>query len=246
MKISIPAGAINAIQQARNLYVLTGAGVSDESGIPTFRAPGSGLWSNFDPTEMATRAAFRRDPALIWGWYEWRRHQVMRASPNAAHLAIADLVRCGKRLTLVTQNVDDLHERAGSTEVIHLHGSLFEPICFACARPFTGEIPINLNLEGELRDPPRCQHCNGRVRPGVIWFGEALPQPAARLAFRAANDCDCLLVIGTSGEVEPAATIPDLALKCGAIVIHVNLDVREEAKYNEFWLQGKAGRCRIT
>ncbi len=130
----MPASLISALRSARHVVVFTGAGVSAESGIPTFRDALTGLWERFDPGELATPEAFRRDPALVWGWYEWRRMRVLQSQPNPAHLAIADLARHVPQLTLITQNVDDLHERAGSEDVIHLHGSLHRPRCFACAR----------------------------------------------------------------------------------------------------------------
>lgn len=164
------------LRSAQHIVVFTGAGVSAESGISTFRDDLTGLWSRFDAAELATPDAFRRDPDLVWGWYEWRRMNVLRASPNAGHVAIAAMEHHVPKLTLITQNVDDLHERAGSGSVIHLHGSLFAPRCFACARParFPDEFPDE--PEGGRRvAPPKCSHCGGRIRPGVVWFGETLP-----------------------------------------------------------------------
>lgn len=212
-----------ALRRVRHLVVFTGAGVSAESGIPTFRDALTGLWQRFDPAELATPEAFRRDPALVWGWYEWRRAKALQAQPNPAHLAIADLTRHVPQLTLVTQNVDDLHERAGSTAVIHLHGSLHQPRCFDCQRPFAGLDPEPREpAEGRRSEPPRCPHCGGPVRPGVVWFGEMLPEPALQQAFAAAGACDLLLSIGTSGLVYPAAQVPQLALDSGALVAHIN------------------------
>lgn len=231
-----------ALRRARHVVVFTGAGVSAESGIPTFRDALSGLWQRFDPAELATPEAFRRDPALVWGWYEWRRAQVLKAQPNPAHRAIAELARQVPQLTLVTQNVDDLHERAGSTAVIHLHGSLHAPRCFACTRPFEGLAAAPQEpAEGRRLEPPRCRHCGGRVRPGVVWFGEALPERALQQAFAAAQACDLLLSVGTSGAVYPAAQIPGLALQAGASVVHVNPQPVAISGDREHCLVGAAG-----
>ena len=231
-----------ALCAARDVVVFTGAGVSAESGIPTFRDALTGLWQRFDPGELATPEAFRHDPALVWGWYEWRRAKVLQAQPNPAHQAIAELARRVPRLTLVTQNVDDLHERAGSTAVIHLHGSLHRPRCFACARPFEGlDAAPQEPAEGRRLEPPRCPHCGGRVRPGVVWFGEELPEDALQQAFAAAQACDLLLSVGTSGVVYPAARIPQLALESGARVVHVNAQPVAIHGAREYSLIGAAG-----
>lgn len=230
------------LRSAAQVVVFTGAGVSAESGIPTFRDALSGLWQRFDPAELATAEAFRRDPALVWGWYEWRRARVVQAQPNPAHLAIAALARHVPRLTLVTQNVDDLHERAGSVAVIHLHGSLHAPRCFDCARPFAGLAAVPQEpAEGRRIEPPRCPHCGGRVRPGVVWFGEELPAQALQQACAAAEGCDLLLSVGTSGVVWPAAQIPGLALQAGATVVHVNPQPVATRGGHEHCLVGAAG-----
>ena len=237
----IPDALSIALRNARHLVVFTGAGVSAESGIPTFRDALSGLWERFDPAELATPEAFARDPALVWGWYEWRRMKVLQAQPNPAHRAIAALAERVPKLTLITQNVDDLHERAGSRDVIHLHGSLHAPRCFACGRPHAiSEVPEE-PAEGRRLEPPRCQRCNGKVRPGVVWFGEALPEAALRAAFKAAGECDVLLSIGTSGVVQPAASIPQLALQAGATVAHINPQPSGQGGAREFSLAGAAG-----
>ena len=230
------------LRRARHVVVFTGAGVSAESGIPTFRDALTGLWQRFDPTELATAEAFLRDPALVWGWYEWRRAWVLKAQPNPAHLAIAELARHVPQLTLVTQNVDDLHERAGSTEVIHLHGSLHAPRCFACARPFAGlAADPQEPAEGRRIDPPRCLHCGGLVRPGVVWFGESMPGGALDDAFAAARHCDVLISVGTSGVVYPAAEMPERAWRAGATVIHVNPQPNVTHSEREYALGGSAG-----
>jgi len=226
----------NVIRDARHVVVFTGAGVSAESGIPTFRDALSGLWERFDAVQLATRDAFRNDPELVWGWYEWRRMTVMRACPNAAHRAIAAMAAKVPKLTLVTQNVDDLHERAGSKAVIHLHVSLFAPRCFACGRP----APMTPGVRGKSEDgprlaPPTCAECGDRVRPGVVWFGEELPKAALEQAFAVARSCDMLLSVGTSGLVFPAAQVPFDAHRAGAKVVQVNpnpTDLDATADYN--------------
>lgn len=230
------------LASARHIVVFTGAGVSAESGIATFRDKLTGLWERFDPAELASAEGFRRDPALIWGWYEMRRSGIAQAQPNPAHLAIAELAQRVPKLTLVTQNVDDLHERAGSADVLHLHGRLDAARCFDCARPAGAvlELPEGAG-DGKRIEPPLCSACGGPLRPGVVWFGENLPEQALSQAFLAAANCDLLLSIGTSGVVQPAAMIPGVALEAGARVVHINPQVTGAGHAREFALAGKAG-----
>lgn len=214
---------LEALRDACHVVVFTGAGVSAESGIPTFRDRLTGLWARFEPSRLATADAFRADPSLVWGWYQWRRSLVHRARPNPAHLAIAALAGKVPKLTLITQNVDDLHERAGSHDVIHLHGQLERPRCFTCQREPDEPLPIPDEPEaGRHVTPPACVHCGTPLRPGVVWFGESLPMNAMHQAFAAAEDCDLLISIGTSGVVYPAAEIPQVAWRAGATVLHIN------------------------
>ncbi len=239
---AFPPTLLTALREAKNIVIFTGAGVSAESGIPTFRDALTGLWENFDAEMLATPRSFRSDPAQVWGWYEWRRKLVMRAQPNPAHLAIARLVHCAPNVTVITQNVDDLHERAGSIDVIHLHGSFFTPRCFACARPHTfppGE--PEESEAGRRLEPPRCGHCNGRIRPGVVWFGETLAGDNYKQAKQAVRDCDLLISIGTSAEVFPAAVLPFEAAERGATVIQVNPAVTPLNKIAKYNLIGSAG-----
>ncbi|RMW02346.1 hypothetical protein ALP03_200204 [Pseudomonas amygdali pv. tabaci] len=174
------------------------------------------------------------------GWYEWRRHKVLQAQPNGAHLAIAELAKHVSKLTVVTQNVDDLHERAGSQGVIHLHGSLHSPRCIdcgqACTLPFTADA---LPEDGSRIEPPQWSACHGHVRPGVVWFGEMLPENAWSAGLAAADDCDVFLSIGTSGVVYPAAELPLRALGHGATVVHIN-PVRFDVSRQEHFLEGPA------
>lgn len=245
--MDVLADAATALRQARHIAVLSGAGISAESGIPTFRDQLTGLWARHDPQRLETAKAFRENPALVWGWYLWRRQQMLQAQPNAAHHAIARLAGSGRHLTVITQNIDNLHERAGSQGVVHLHGSLITPKCFACHRPTElTAAEQSVSQEGELVEPPRCDHCNGRLRPGVVWFGEDLPAGAWKAAAQAARQCDVLLSIGTSGVVMPAASLPDLALAAGAVVIHINpIDVSMD-KPKELMLIGNAGQVLPT
>lgn len=239
-KTKIPAEVSEAVQKAQHLVVFTGAGVSAESGVHTFRDALTGLWSQFDPMQLATAQAFLREPSLVWGWYEWRRQLLLQAQPNPAHIAIAELAQRVPKLTLITQNVDDLHERAGSTEVVHLHGSIFAPRCFDCARAYHFTDAPQMEQEQKIK-PPHCEHCQGMIRPGVVWFGEAMPEQSMQMAFAAAESCDCLLSVGTSGMVQPAASIPLVASQHGATVVHINPEPMHVRGTKEFSLVGLAG-----
>jgi NAD-dependent deacetylase len=212
-----------ALRSAQHLVVFTGAGVSAESGLRTFREQHSGLWQSFNPQELATPQAFARDPSLVWGWYEWRRAAVHAAEPNAGHRAIAALARLVPQLTVITQNVDDLHERAGSQDVVHLHGEIARPYCESCREPYPMTCEATAAAGGGARlEPPRCAGCGGRIRPGVVWFGEALPRLAWARALAAAHSCDALVCCGTSGVVYPAAALPEITRSRGAVTLQIN------------------------
>lgn len=227
---------------SKRVVFFTGAGISADSGIPTFRDKLTGLWEKHDPQRLETADAFRKNPALVWGWYLWRRRQVSQAKPNSAHISITRMASAGWDVSVITQNIDDLHERAGSKGVVHLHGSLMSVKCFACHRPveLTSE-QLQITEEGKLVEPPRCARCKGRLRPGVVWFKENLPEEAWRSAVRLVRNCDLLISVGTSGVVTPAADIPDMALAVGATVIHVNLEDVGLDRANEIMLLGNAG-----
>lgn len=231
---------VQQLRMAQHVVVFTGAGASAESGIPTFRDALTGLWERFDAAQLATSEAFRADLALCWGWYEWRRNKVIHAQPNGTHLAIAELANLVPKLTVVTQNVDDLHERAGSQDVIHLHGSLHSPRCINCGQAHTLALRSDaLPEDGGRIEPPRCSSCGVYIRPGVVWFGEMLPEDAWSASLAAVEECEVFLSIGTSGVVYPAAELPLRALAHGAAVVHIN-PVRFDVSRQEHFLQGPA------
>ncbi|MBA3318851.1 MAG: NAD-dependent deacylase [Gemmatimonadales bacterium] len=206
-----------ALRRARHVAVLTGAGVSAESGLPTFRDALTGLWAKHRPEDLATPEAFERDPALVWEWYRMRREGALRAEPNAAHLALARLESLVPRLTLITQNVDGLHRRAGSRTVVELHGDITRVRCSREGTPAAQWVESPPGGE-----PPKCAGCGAYLRPEVVWFGETLPEKMLNQAWAAVHDCDVFLAVGTSNLVEPAASLPWLAAAQGATVAVVN------------------------
>jgi NAD-dependent deacetylase len=207
------------IAAARSVFVLTGAGMSAESGIATFRDAMTGLWSRFDPAQLASEEGFRADPARVWDWYAERRANVRAAQPNAGHQALGAFARRRPGvLTLVSQNVDDMHQRAGNTDTIRLHGDIqLDRWLDRCTRT-----PACAPSAAAPGRPPHCTHCGNRVRPGVVWFGEMLPADALAAAERAAQACDVALIVGTSGAVWPAAGLAAAARRSGAFVAIVN------------------------
>jgi NAD-dependent deacetylase len=225
---------VQRLRHARRVVALTGAGVSAESGIPTFRDAQTGLWARFRPEELATPEAFRRDPRLVWDWYEWRRGLVAGAEPNAGHRALARLESLVPDFLLITQNVDGLHQHAGARSIVELHGNIHRNKCFA-------ENVVVTARQAEDERPPRCPRCGAHLRPDVVWFGETLPAQALAEADAAARGCDVLLSIGTSAAVFPAAQLPVTALQCGAMVVEVNKDPTPLSAVATFSLLGRAG-----
>ena len=228
----IPGALIEALRDARHVCVLTGAGVSAESGVPTFREAQDGLWAKHRPEDLATPEAFLADPVLIWRWYRWRRDLVAAVDPNPGHLAIAQLAELVPRLTLVTQNVDNLHQRAGSRNVIEFHGNIFDDRCFADG---------SLQQGDDGTAVPVCPDCGGNLRPGVVWFGEAIPEHALNESCAAASDCDVFLSVGTSSMVYPAAGLADLARQNGAVVAEINPNPTPNAANFDFAIAGNSG-----
>lgn len=255
------------VAAARRPVVLSGAGMSAESGIPTFREAQTGLWRRFSAEQLATQEAFLADPDLVWSWYRWRARTVRACRPNPGHGAVARwqqrLVAAGDDgpspsgapapgLVVVTQNVDDLHERAGAQVASHLHGSLFEYRCMLCASPAEVDLGepdegVEAGSEEDLEamrrhTPPRCEVCGeGRLRPGIVWFGEMLPADAWDRAYAALEQCDLCVVVGTSGVVQPAASLPLVARGAGAPVVEVNPDETELSDTATHVLRGRAG-----
>lgn len=213
------AEARTALARAEAVVVLTGAGISAESGIPTFRDAMTGLWSRFQPEDLATPEAFRRDPRTVWEWYAWRRDKVASVRPNAGHRALAELERNvvsrGGQFDLVTQNVDGLHHAAGSRRVHELHGNIRRVKCFDRGHAAA-------SWDDAADKPPRCAVCGSLLRPDVVWFGEMLPEGELEQATAATARCDVFMSVGTSGLVEPAASLAFMALDRGARVIEVN------------------------
>ncbi|MCV7646124.1 SIR2 family NAD-dependent protein deacylase [Micrococcus luteus] len=249
-------GALDAVRAlvaaAERPVVLSGAGMSAESGIPTFRDAQTGLWERFSAEQLATEEAFLADPALVWSWYRWRARMVRARRPNPGHDAVAAWQRRTPDLEVVTQNVDDLHERAGARVLAHLHGSLFEHRCAECGAPADVDpgAPSDVDaagseadLEAMLREaPPACPACGtGRIRPGVVWFGEMLPQEPWERAYEALERCDLALVVGTSGLIQPAASLPFVALGAGVAVVEVNPVKTELSGAVTHALRGSAG-----
>jgi NAD-dependent deacetylase len=200
--------------------VLSGAGISAESGVPTFRDDKNGLWASFDPYELSSTQGWNRNPERVWGWYLWRHYLVADVEPNDGHRAIAAW-QDQAEVSVITQNVDDLHERAGSTPVHHLHGSLFEFRCARCGTAYTEALP-EMPEPALAVEPPVCGRCGGLIRPDIVWFGEQLPDEPWQRAVEATETADVMVVVGTSAIVYPAAGLPDLALSRGTVVIEVN------------------------
>ena len=213
--------ARDILAHARHIEVFTGAGMSADSGIATYRDAVTGVWENVDPAAMASIDAWARRPEEMFAWYVWRASLVNAAEPNAGHRAIAEWSRNGaRRVTVTTQNIDNLHERAGSADVVHLHGSLFEFRCSICARPWRGGVDFPTEPV-EAIAPPECPLCGNLVRPGVVWFGEALPQREWEEAQRRMEEADAVLIVGTSGVVHPAAGLPLTAHARGVPIVEV-------------------------
>lgn len=233
--------AADLLRQARRIAVLTGAGVSKESGVPTFRDAHDGLWAQYDPQQLATPEAFRRDPKLVWDWYTYRRQMVSAAEPNPGHHALAALEKRFPDTRIITQNVDDLHERAGSTAVIHLHGNIARSKCSTNCQATPTYIDISQIEWKADAGPPPCPHCGSHVRPDVVWFGEMLPERALSEAMAISADCDVMLVVGTSGLVTPAASLPGYARDHGARIIEVNPDYTMITRVADLKLDGPSG-----
>jgi NAD-dependent protein deacetylase/lipoamidase len=229
--MDFPSSLITSIRNSQRIVAFTGAGISAESGLATFRDAQTGLWSKFRPEELATAEAFRRNPKLVWDWYRWRQAQALKAKPNPGHLALVEIEKRAPEFLLVTQNVDGLHARAGSKRIVELHGNLDRFRCFEndCASD-------NFDVERG-----RCRSCGGNLRPDVVWFGEMLPSDALGTATKAAQMWDVFLSVGTSSVVYPAADLARRAKERGAIVIEINKDPTPLTPLADYSFLGKAG-----
>lgn len=221
------------LKSADRVAVLTGAGVSKESGIPTFRDALTGLWANYDPERLATQEGFLADPPLVWQWYDLRRAAIAKTEPNPGHHALVDLESLVSSVVIITQNIDGLHARAGSRDIIELHGNILKYKCFDAGHE-QKEVPAG------LKEPPKCR-CGSMLRPDVVWFGEALPDHALERAFQEVEAAGVVLVVGTSGLVQPAASLPYLAKRHGAFVAEVNPDKTPITEITDCFLPGPSG-----
>lgn len=240
--LAIPDGLIALLRgilpdgsrRSPKLVALTGAGVSQESGLRTFRDAQTGLWSQYKPTDLASPEAFARDPKLVWDWYAWRREAVKAVRPNAGHYALVEFEKQNPQFTLITQNVDNLHRMAGSQNVLELHGNIQRVRCAECYT-FT-EI-----WDDDTEAVPRCKVCGGLLRPDVVWFGETLPREQLEAAVEAARTCDIFFSIGTSGVVQPAASLAFAAHNRGAVVVEINAEPTPLSSKADYALHGKSG-----
>lgn len=231
--MEIPPELAASVREASSIAVLTGSGISAESGVPTFREAQTSLWARYDPQQLATPEAFMNDPDLVWKWYAWRRELISEAEPNPGHEALVELERRVPAFTLVTQNVDGLHQESGSRNVIEVHGNIRRTRC-------SGE-GVLVELDETSALPPVCPNCGSLLRPDVVWFGEMLPAGAFEAASEAARGCDLFLSIGTSSLVYPAAGLPHEALASGATLVEINPRETPLTLYADYSLRGGAG-----
>lgn len=236
--IFIDPSLIEILQKAEKVVVLTGSGVSAESGVPTFRDAQTGLWEKYDPQELATPHAFRQNPALVWDWYTWRRELIAAAEPNPGHFALAELEQKIDEFTLVTQNVDGMHQAAGSINILELHGNIQRTKCYR-----SGHI---VDSWADDRHPPRCPRCNSYLRPDVVWFGESLPLDVLARAIKAAEGCDVFFSVGTSSVIEPAASLYHYAYRKRATLVEINTNWTPFTQAAHYSIQGPSAQVLPT
>ena len=232
--LTFPADLLTYLHRVSKLAALTGAGVSQESGLRTFRDAQTGLWAQYKPEDLASPEAFARDPKLIWDWYAWRREAVKAVRPNPGHYALAEIEERVSKSTLITQNVDGLHRLAGSRNLLELHGNILRvrcSVCHASAEAWGDDAEV----------VPLCEACGGLLRPDVVWFGETLPREQLEAAVEAARTCDVFFSIGTSGVVQPAASLAHAARNRGAVVVEINSEPTPLTQKADYFLQGKSG-----
>jgi len=231
---NFPPDLLTLLKRTVRLAALTGAGVSQESGLRTFREAQTGLWSQYKPEELASPQAFARNPKLIWDWYAWRREAIKGVRPNPGHYALVEIEKRSSEFTLITQNVDGLHRMAGNQNVLELHGNIQRVRCSECYM-FADD------WDDDSETVPRCKSCGGLLRPDVVWFGESLPREQLEAAVEAARTCDVFFSIGTSGVVQPAASLAHAARNRGAVVVEINAEQTPLTPKADFFLQGKSG-----
>lgn len=230
---------VDAVRNCRSCVVLTGAGISAESGVPTFRGK-EGLWGKFEPEELATMSAFMSNPKIVWEWYKWRREVIGEVKPNPGHYALCDLEESFERFTLITQNVDSLHQSAGSKNILELHGNIYRNKCVDCNHQFAEEIEIDPD------NIPTCPRCGGKIRPDVVWFGEMLDSQIINRAFSESERTQLFFSIGTSAIVQPAASLPITAKHHGATFIEINPEMTPLSGLADFYVSAKSGEFLPT
>ena len=234
LSVNFPADFLSLLHRTSKLVAITGAGVSQESGLRTFRDAQTGLWAQYKPEDLASPEAFQRDPKLIWDWYAWRREAVKGVRPNAGHYALVDIEARLPEFTLITQNVDGLHRMAGSSNVLELHGNIQRVRCAEC-------YTFTENWGDDTESVPQCSVCGGLLRPDVVWFGEALPRDQLEAAVEAARTCEVLFSIGTSGIVQPAASLAHAARNRGAVVVEINAEPTPLTHKANYAFHGRSG-----
>jgi NAD-dependent deacetylase len=232
--IDIPESVINRLSEAESVVFFTGAGISAESGIPTFRGK-DGIWNKLKPEELANFDAFMRNPEMVWEWYSHRKQIIHQSKPNKAHIAIAEMQDLFNEVTVVTQNIDNFHRRAGSRTVYELHGNIERNYCIECKTFYNDELP----MAGKI---PKCTKCGGLIRPDIVWFGEYLPQDQFTAGEKAARNCDIFFVVGTSAVVYPAASLIYVARDNGAYIVEVNTEETEISYLADKSFYGEAGK----
>jgi len=232
--MDLPSDLIGLLRSAERVTVLTGAGVSQESGLRTFRDAQTGLWKQYNPTDLASPEAFARDPKLVWDWYAWRREAIKGVRPNAGHFALVEMEKVYPQFALITQNVDGLHRMAGSKKIHELHGSIQRVRCSRCGT-------FAETWDEQTESVPCCVGCGGMLRPDVVWFGESLPRAELEAAVNAARSCEVFFSIGTSGVVQPAASLAFAAHNQGAAVVEINAEATPLTPKTDYAIQGKSG-----
>jgi NAD-dependent deacetylase len=232
--VNFPPELISLLRRTSKLSALTGAGVSQESGLRTFRDAQTGLWAQYKPEDLASPQAFARDPKLVWDWYAWRREAVKAVRPNPGHYALVEIEKRIPQFTLITQNVDGLHRMAGSKNMLELHGNIQRVRCSDC-------YSLAETWDDDTESVPRCKSCGGLLRPDVVWFGESLPRDQLEAAVEAARTCQVFFSIGTSGVVQPAASLAFAARNRGAVVVEINAEPTPLTPKTDFFFQGKSG-----